>query len=167
MKRLKLNLQPLSDDAFSPFGDVIQRQGHHPKEINYGQTRKYVNLAQIDAADNDGAPVIHIYRSRPVTLPFRIEMMERHPLGSQAFHPLHNRPFPVIVAPASERLDVGAIQGFLTNGEQGINLHRGVWHHYQLTLGETSDYLVIDRSGPGDNTVETHLDIPLFIEDIY
>ncbi len=164
MKRIRLILQPLTEDDFSPFGEVIQKQGHFPKEINYGQTRKYANLARIDAADNNESPVVHIYRSRPVTLPFRIEMMERHLFGSQTFFPLHNRPFPVIVAPASEQLDLHSIQGFITNGEQGINLHRGVWHHYQLTLEQTSDYLVIDRSGPGDDTVEAHLEAPVFIE---
>ena len=167
MKRLKLILEPLTDDAFSPFGEVIQKQGHFPKEINYGQTRKYVNLARIDAADNEGSPVVHIYRSRPIALPFRIETMERHLSNSQAFFPLHNRPFPVIVAPPSEQLDIHAIQGFITNGEQGINLRKGVWHHYQLTLEQTSDYLVIDRSGPGEDTVETHLEIPLFLESIH
>ena len=163
MKPLKLILQNLTNEAFSPFGEVIQRQGHYPKEINYGQTRKYAHLAEIDADHGGGKPVVHIYRSRPVNLPFRIEIMEKHPLGSQAFIPLHNRPCPLIVAPPSERMDIDSIQGFMTNGEQGINLHKGVWHHYQITLGETSDYLVIDRSGSGNNLVEAPLEQPVFI----
>jgi len=167
MKRLELKLQPLTDEAFSPFGEVIQKQGHYPKEINYGQTRKFAHLAEIDSAEEGGKPVVHIYRSRPVSLPFRIEIMEKHPLGSQAFFPLHNRPFPLVVALPSEQLDIDSIQGFITNGEQGINLHRGVWHHYQITLEETADYLVIDRSGPGENLVEAHLEAPVFIEKPY
>ena len=166
VKRLRLNLQPLTDEAFSPFGEVIQKQGHYPKEINYGQTRKFAHLAEIDTGENEGKAVIHIYRSRPVSLPFRIEVMEKHPLGSQLFFPLHNRPFPLVVAPPSEQLDIESIQGFITNGEQGVNLHRGVWHHYQITLEESSDYLVIDRSGPGDNLVESYLDVPVFIEGV-
>jgi ureidoglycolate lyase len=166
MKTYRLNLKPLTGDSFAPFGDVIQKQGHYPEEINYGQTRKYANLAGIDTTDEGGETAVHIYRSRPVSLPFKIKVMECHPLGSQAFVPLHNRPFLVVVAPPAEQLDFKSIQGFFTNGEQGVNLHKGVWHHYQLSLEEISDYLVIDRSGPGNNRVEHHLEKTLFIEEL-
>jgi len=91
MKTYRLKLKPLTDDTFAPFGDVIQKQGHYPEEINFGQTRKYAGLVDIDANDENGKAAVHIYRSRPVSLPFRIEVMEYHPLGSQAFMPLHNR----------------------------------------------------------------------------
>ena len=91
--------------------------------------------------------------------------MEYHPLGSQAFIPLHSRPFLVIVAPAAEILLFESIQGFFTNGEQGVNLKKGVWHHYQLSLIENCDYLVIERKGPGVNTIEQHLDKALLIEE--
>jgi ureidoglycolate lyase len=165
MKTYRLNLKPLTSEAFAPFGDVIQKQGHYPEEINYGQTRKYARLAGIDANDEGGEAAVHIYRSRPVSLPFRIELMENHPLGSQAFMPLHQRPFLVVVAPAADRLEFKSVQGFFTNGEQGVNIHKGVWHHYQLSLDEISDYLVIDRSGPGNNRVEQHLEKALFIEE--
>jgi len=165
MKTYRLNLKPLTSEAFAPFGDVIQKQGHYPEEINYGQTRKYARLAGIDATDEGGEAAVHIYRSRPVSLPFRIELMENHPLGSQAFMPLHQRPFLVVVAPAADRLEFKSIQGFFTNGEQGVNIHKGVWHHHQLSLDEISDYLVIDRSGPGNNRIEQHLEKALFIEE--
>lgn len=165
MKTYHLHLKPLTQEAFAPFGDVIQKQGHYPEEINYGQTRKYAGLAQIDVADEEGTATVHIYRSRPVSLPFRVEVMEYHPLGSQAFIPLHQRPFLVVVAPPAEILDFDSIQGFFTNGEQGVNLKKGVWHHYQLSLLENCDYLVIERDGPGVNTIEQHLDKPLLIEE--
>lgn len=166
MKSYRLNLKPLTDEAFAPFGQVIQRQGHYPEEINYGQTRKYTDLARIDTADEEGRTAVHIYRSRPVSLPFRVEVLECHPLGSQTFIPLHNRSFLIVVAPPASKPEFKAIQGFFTNGEQGVNLHRGVWHHHQLTLEETSDYLVIERSAPGVNTIEQHLEQTLFIEEL-
>ena len=87
MKSCRLKLKPLTAEAFAPYGDVIQKHGSYPEEINYGQTRKYGDLAGIDTASYDGLPLVHIYRSRPVGLPYRIEVMERHPLGSQAFIP--------------------------------------------------------------------------------
>ena len=166
MKSYRLNLKPLTDEAFAPFGEVIQRQGHYPEEINYGQTRKYADLARIDTRDEEGRTAVHIYRSRPVSLPFRIEVLECHLLGSQAFIPLHNRPFLIVVAPPAASPEFKSIQGFFTNGEQGVNLHRGVWHHHQLSLEETCDYLVIERSAPGVNTIEQHLDKNLFIEEL-
>jgi ureidoglycolate lyase len=166
VKTYRLNLKPLTSEAFAPFGDVIQKQGHFPQEINYGQTRKYAGLAGIDVSAKDGSAALHIYRSRPIILPFRIEIMEYHPLCSQAFIPLHHRPFPIVVAPPAEPLDIKSVLGFITNGEQGINLHKGVWHHYQLSLDDISDYLVIDRRGPGQQTVEQHLEANLFIEVI-
>ena len=165
MKTFHLHLKPLTQEAFAPFGDVIQKQGHYPEDINYGQTRKYAGLAEIDVADEEGTATVHIYRSRPVSLPFRIEVMEYHPLGSQAFIPLHQRPFLVVVAPPAEILPFESIQGFFTNGEQGVNLKKGVWHHYQLSLLENCDYLVIERDGPGVNTIEQHLDKTLLIEE--
>ena len=165
MKTKALNLKPLTQEAFAPFGDVIQKQGHYPEDINFGRTRKYAGLAHIDVADEEGTATVHIYRSRPISLPFRIEVMEYHPLGSQAFIPLHSRPFLVIVAPAAEILSFESIQGFFTNGEQGVNLKKGVWHHYQLSLLENCDYLVIERKGPGVNTIEQHLDKALLIEE--
>ena len=161
MKPERLELEPLTAEAFAPFGEVIQRQGVNPEIINYGRTQKFADLARIDTADGSGETTVHLYRSQPVVLPFQIERMERHPLGSQAFMPLHQQPFPVIVAPPGDDPKVQAIRGFISNGEQGINLHKGVWHHYLISLTGTCDYLVIDRKGPHNNCQEWVLDRPL------
>jgi ureidoglycolate lyase len=154
-------LEPLTAKAFEPFGDVIQMQGVLPERINYGQTEKYADLAMIDASEDGGETSVHLYRSEPASLPLHIKQLERHPLGSQAFMPLHQRPFPVIVAPPDDQPEIEDIRGFITNGEQGINLRRGVWHHYQVSLEGICDYLVIDRGGPGDNFEEWVFDVPL------
>ena len=158
-----LVLEPLTEEAFAPFGEVIQRQGVTPQSIDYGRTQKFADLARIDTVEEGGEPTVHLYRSQAVTLPFQIKRMERHPLGSQAFMPLHQQPFPVIVAPPGDDPEIQAIRGFISNGEQGINLHKGVWHHYQVSLSGICDYLVIDRSGPQNNCEEWLLDRPLMI----
>ena len=164
---LELPLELLTSEAFAPFGEVIPLNGpaglSEGEDINYGLTRKFGDLARIDVAADGGRPAVHLYRSRPVTLPVRIEVMERHPLGSQAFIPLHRRPFIVIVAPPGDRPEPGAIRGFLTGGAQGVNLARGVWHHYQVSLDEVSDYVVIDRAGTGDNFEEQRIVPPLVL----
>ena len=159
----QLVLEPLTAEAFAPFGEVIQRQGVTPQSINYGRTQKFADLARIDTAEDGGETTVHLYRSQAITLPFLIERMERHPLGSQAFMPLHQQPFPVIVAPPGDEPEVQAIRGFITNGEQGINLHKAVWHHYQVSLAGIRDYLVIDRIGPHNNCEEWVLDQALMI----
>ena len=153
--------QPLTSDGFRPYGQVIETDGHVPQIINQGHTQKFANLADICVAE-DGNVQLSIYRSAAIKMPFSIRLMERHPLGSQLFYPLHTQPFPVLVAPANVLPDASNIQAFITNGRQGINLRANVWHHYQLTLGQSADYIVIDRDGPGDNYQEHHLP-----EDIY
>lgn len=156
-----IRAQALTAESFRPFGEVLETSGQVPEHINQGNTQKYANLADISIS-MDGKVQFSIYRSSAVELPFHIRLMERHPLGSQLFYPLHQQPFPVIVAPANAMPDAASIQAFITNGQQGINLHTNVWHHYQLTLGQASEYIVIDRQGPGNNYQEHRL-----YEDLY
>lgn len=142
--------EPLTKNAFLPFGDVLETDDIDPRIINFGNTQKFGKLAEV-THDDGGFAQISIYRSSAIKLPFRIQLVECHPLGSQAFYPLHHRPFPVVVARAGDVPGVADIRVFLSNGRQGVNLHTGVWHHYQLTLGQDYDYLVVDRGGEGDN----------------
>lgn len=138
--------EPLTKAGFSSFGEIIETDEQKFELINNGNTRKYANLATIDT-DSGSQTAISIYRSKAANLPIQLKMMERHPLASQAFFPLHNRPFPVVVAPPGAAPKPEELRAFLSNGYQGINLHAGVWHHYQISLGQESDYLVVDRAG--------------------
>ena len=164
MKPESLELQPLTAGAFEPFGEVIQRKGVAAEVINQGRTRKYANLTRVDTSQDGGETAMHLYRSTAISLPFLIERMERHPLGSQAFMPLQRRPFPVIVAPPGDHPRAEEIRGFISDGKQGINYRKGVWHHYQISLGGSADYLVLDRAGPGGNFEEWVLERPLLID---
>jgi len=160
---LKLAAQPLTQEGFAPFGEVIALSGKTAELINAGHTQKFTDLAKIDTDAEGGRTALHIYRSQPLLLPLEVSVMERHPLGSQAFMPLHHNPFMVIVAPAGDELEPAAVRAFLTDGQQGVNLRRGTWHHFQVSLQEVSDYLVIDRMGPGANFEERQLSPPLVI----
>ena len=164
MKAERLKLRPLTVEAFEPYGDVIQRTGVIPEIINNGRTEKYADLARIDT--NGGGTSVHLYRSQAATLPFLIERMERHPLGSQSFVPLHRGPFPVIVAPPGDNPDIQTIRGFISNGEQGVSFRKGVWHHSQISLDGVCDYLVIDRRGPEANCQDWVLERRLFIDGL-
>lgn len=152
-----IQTEPLTSEAFKPFGDVLETDGIAPELINRGSTQKFADQANITLSDG-GSAQISIYRSNAIELPFRIRMMERHLLGSQAFYPLHDRPFPIVVALPGTIPGPNTVRVFMSNGQQGVNIHPGVWHHYQLTLDKTSDYLVVDRAGPGDDCDEYHLE---------
>ncbi|MNF49861.1 Ureidoglycolate lyase [compost metagenome] len=157
MNGLQLIPMPLEREAFAPFGEVIEASDAAQHfTINAGNTERYHDLANIEPGAG-GRAIVSIFRGQPRQLPFRVEMMERHPLGSQAFVPLSGRPYLVVVAPAGPAPQVGDLRVFLARGDQGVNYAPGVWHHPLLALGEVSDFLVIDRSGPGDNCDEVEL----------
>lgn len=157
-----IELEPLQQSAFEPFGEVLETTGLKPEIINQGNTQKFADLARVTVG-NEGTVQISIYRSRVVSLPFRICQLERHPHHSQAFYPLHDRAFPVIVALGDTR--PGTLRAFLSNGQQGVNLHPGIWHHYQLTLEQESDYIVIDSVGSGDLCEEHRLEKEVLLTD--
>ena len=146
-----LTPRPLTRGDFAPFGDVIQA-GENGAEINDGTCLRFNDLARVET-DANGAAGLSVFRAAPRTLPMRIEMLERHPLGSQAFVPLTRTAFIVVVADAKNesRPDLQAVRAFKTAPGQGVNFHRGVWHHPLIALNETCDFLVADRIGPGDN----------------
>jgi ureidoglycolate lyase len=155
--RTELKPDPLSRTAFAPYGDVIEVSDDNERiAINYGLTERHHKLAAPDVAEGKGWPMISIFRSQPIQLPFKIQVMERHPLGSQAFMPLSGNRYLVVVAPAGD-LDVTLLRAFLVAPNQGVNYHKGVWHHYCLALQERSDFLVVDRGGEGQNCDEVKL----------
>ncbi|MBL0371027.1 ureidoglycolate lyase [Rhizobium sp. KVB221] len=148
-----LTIEPLSRAVFAPFGDVIEADPATMRLINSGTTERYHALGKAEAS-GDGAEVIfNLFRGQPRALPYAIDMMERHPYGSQSFQPLSGRPWLVVVA-EDEGGKPGLPQVFLARGDQGINYRANIWHHPLMALGETSDFLVVDRSGPEHNLEE-------------
>lgn len=157
MMTITLLPEPLTSETFAPFGEVIEASDAAQHfTINAGNTERYHDLAKIDPG-TDGRVIVSIFRGKPRTLPFAVEMMERHPLGSQAFIPMSDSPYLVVVAPAGEAPQAENLRVFLARGDQGINYARGVWHHPLLALDGISDFLVVDRSGPGANCDEVQL----------
>ena len=148
--------QPLTAEAFAPFGDLIEASDRAERiAINYGHTVRFNNLAEIDVADDGGHAIVSLFRGQPLDPPL-LKVFERHPQGSQAFVPLQGRPYFVAVAPAGV-FDPAAIQVFRATAAQGVNYRKGVWHHFLLAQTPDSDFLVIDRAGPGDNLDEIGL----------
>ncbi|GAA5167504.1 ureidoglycolate lyase [Viridibacterium curvum] len=152
-----LTIEPLTHEAFAPFGDVIEASDavrHFP--INAGNTERFHDLAKLEA--HDGRLIMSIFRGQPRALPFTISMMERHPHGSQAFVPMSGLPYLVVVARPGEAPTAGDLRCFLAKAEQGVNYAAGTWHHPLLALHAVSDFLVVDRSGSSPNCDEVMLD---------
>ena len=159
----RLAIKALTVERFAPFGDVIAvdtAARHFP--INGGTTERYHDLANLEAG-LDGKLIVSIFRGQPRELPFAVMMLERYPLGSQAFMPLVAQPYLVVVAPAGEAPEPDALRAFFAQPGQGVNYAPGVWHHPLLALNETCDFLVIDRSGPGNNCDEITLTEPCYL----
>ena len=151
----ELSPEPLTTEAFAPFGRVIEAGATAVKlDINEGHAVRYDALAEVDVADGGGRPVISLFRARPLG-EFVLKTFERHPLGSQSFVPLNGRPYLVAVAPPGA-FEPAAVRLFRAEGQQGVHYRKGTWHHFLLVL-EESDFLVVDRMGPGDNCEEVKL----------
>jgi ureidoglycolate lyase len=151
----ELTPEPLTAQAFTPFGNVIEASGDAARiDINQGHAIRYDRLADIDVADEGGTPIVSLFRAKPLA-ELVLESFERHPLGSQTFVPLNGRPYLVAVAPPGD-FDPAEIRLFRAEGHQGVHYRKGTWHHFLLVLGEC-DFLVIDRAGPGDNCEEVDL----------
>lgn len=148
----QITAQPLTAAAFAPFGDVLEATGDF-RLINEGLCRRHHDRAALDFGPEPGRAGISVFNAEPRRLPYEFTLVERHPEGSQAFLPLHQHPFLVIVAP-----DQGGTPGrplaFLTNGAQGINLHRGTWHGVLTPLHAPGLFAVVDRIGPTPNLQE-------------
>jgi|TARA_R100000789_G_scaffold79472_2_gene74682 ureidoglycolate lyase len=154
----KLVAEPLTREAFASFGDVIDPEGAESFPINQGRTERFHALAPVELLGEAGESVqgiLSIFRGQPLE-PLEVRLMERHPLGSQAFVPMNNCPFLAVVAPPGD-FDESEIRVFLVRGDQGLSYRAGTWHAPLLPLEPDSDYLVVDRQGPGNNCDEVPL----------
>lgn len=143
-----LTPEPLTPEAFAPFGDVLEATGEH-RLINAGLCRRHHDRATLDFGP-DARAGISIFQAEPRALPYSFDLIERHPDGSQAFLPMTEHPFLVIVATSPEAQP----RAFLTNGAQGINLHRGTWHGVLTPLHAPGLFAVVDRIGQTANLEE-------------
>ncbi len=155
-------IQPLTREAFAPFGDVIERDGAPNFPINAGKCTRFHDLAKIETTGEKARPMISLLRGEPYPLPLELGMVERHPLGTQAFIPLTGHPFLVVVA--EETPDgPGEPLAFRTAPGQGVNIGRNVWHGILTPLDGVSDFAVVDRGGEGVNLEEHFYEAPFLI----
>ncbi|HEY8945210.1 MAG TPA: ureidoglycolate lyase [Polyangiaceae bacterium] len=158
-----LRPEPLTRDAFAPFGQVIETAGAHHYPINAGNCERYHDLARVELGGVHPRPLISIIHGRHYALPLTLTMVERHPLGSQAFYPLSSHPFLVVVAPDESGMP-GTPRVFITDPGQGINIAMNTWHGVLTPLEADADFLCIDRGGEGNNLEEHVFETPWTVQ---
>lgn len=146
-----ISIEPLTAKSFAPFGDVIDANGDKPISINQGNCDRFHDLAALQF--EGGYAGVSVFKAKLRALPYKLDLMERHPLGSQAFIPMCQNGFLVTVAP-DDSGKPGKPRAFLTQVGQGINIHRNVWHGVLTPLVGTGLFAVVDRIGDGDNLQE-------------
>lgn len=142
---IKLDPQPLTSERFAPYGDVIEAAPMQTAAMNEARFERFDDLCGLDVGD--GRIAVSIARCRVATsMPYRVDMVERHPLGSQAFVPLQRCRMLLLVAPPGESIDASELRAFISNGRQGINYRRGTWHMPLIAFDEGNEFLIIDRA---------------------
>ena len=155
--KITINPKPITKENFSKFGDMITTSNIKPIEINEGYAKRFDGIANLNTSKDNGETIISIFSALKRAFPLKIDMMEKHPLGSQAFIPMKQTTFLVLVAPEGNKPNLNKIEAFIVPSEIGVNYNPGTWH-FPLIATENMNFLVVDRKGPGDNLVIEHLD---------
>jgi ureidoglycolate lyase len=160
---LELYPQPLTAAAFAPYGDIVESVDGQADAMNAERFQRFDDLCEVEA--NDGRIAISIARCQiATTLPHQVNMVERHPHGSQAFVPLTPCRMLVVVAPPAPRVYAADLRAFASNGKQGINYHRGTWHMPLIAFDAGQEFLIIDRLGVSPNCDVHELDEPVILQ---
>ena len=156
---MKITIYPksITKKKFSKFGDMITTDDIKPIEINNGYAKRFDGIANLDTSKDNGETTICIFSALKRSFPMKIDMMEKHPLGSQAFVPMKETTFLVFVAPKATKPNLHEIEAFVVPPGIGVNYNPGIWH-FPLISTEDMNFLVIDRKGSGDNLVIENLD---------
>jgi len=158
-----IDTAPLTATAFAPFGEVLSANGRPSFLINNDKCGRFHDLARPDiAGEGDGQVALSVFRAQAYQLPYVLDMVERHPLGSQAFVPMGDITY-LVIAAADENQRPRRPRAFLARPGQGVNFHRNIWHGVLTPLDKTADFVVIDRIGSGDNLQEFFFDTPYLI----
>ena len=150
--KIKISPKKVTKKNFKKFGQIIDTSKKKYFKINNGFAKRYDNLGKIDTSTKKGKTIISIFSAKKRNFPMKVDMMEKHPLGSQAFVPMKETSFLVFVAPKGERPNLKKIESFRIPKQTGINLNPGIWH-FPLISTKNMNFLVIDRKGKGNNLV--------------
>ena len=154
--KITVNPKLITKENFSKFGDMITTDDIKPLEINDGYAKRFDGIANLNTSKDNGETTICIFSALKRSFPMKIDMMEKHPLGSQAFVPMKETTFLVFVAPMGDKPNLNEAEAFIVPSGIGVNYNPGTWH-FPLIATEDMNFLVVDRKGSGDNLVIENL----------
>tara|TARA_E500000331_G_C16780241_1_gene507792 strand:+ start:50 stop:553 length:504 start_codon:yes stop_codon:yes gene_type:complete len=152
MTNLIIKPKPITKENFRKFGDMITTTDIKPIKINNGYAKRYDGIANLNTKKDNGESTISIFSALKRSFPMKVDMMEKHPLGSQAFVPMKETTFLALVAPEGNKPDISKVESFIISKGIGVNYNPGIWH-FPLISTEDMNFLVVDRLGDGDNLV--------------
>ncbi|MDY7229059.1 ureidoglycolate lyase [Hyalangium rubrum] len=164
--RAPLKAQPLTREAFAPFGEVIGSELAGGASANQGTATRYNHVAQLASSRPEARPNLAVFHSVPKALPFQVRLLERHPCSTQMFVPMACRRFLVVVCPddAQGEPDLAGLRAFLCGPGQGVNYRAGVWHHPIIALEGPADFLMLAwEDGSARDCEERPLTAPLLV----
>ena len=147
-----IKAKKITKKNFSKFGQIIDTSKKNPININNGYAKRFDNLINVDTSKKSGKAIVSIFNAKKRKFPMKIDMMEKHPLGSQAFIPMKDTKFLIFVAQKGDKPDINKIQSFVVPRQTGINYKTGIWH-FPLISTKNMNFLVVDRKGKGKNLV--------------
>jgi len=147
---MNLQIKKISKDNFSKYGQLVSTKDIESQNINEETTKSFYDLVNIEIYGDDKKCRVNIFKSIKRNFPLEVNMLENHPLSSQAFIPLQKTNFIVVVAPISSEPDINLIETFLISPEEGINFKPKVWH-FPLIATENSNFLTIDKKDSANN----------------
>jgi|TARA_Y100000022_G_C13117019_1_gene313969 ureidoglycolate lyase len=150
--KIKIKPKKINKKNFNKFGQIIDTSKKKYFKINNGYAKRYDNLGKINTSSKNGKTIVSIFSAKKRRFPMKIDMMEKHPLGSQAFIPMNETSFLVFVAPKGNKPDLKKIESFRIPKQTGINLNPGIWH-FPLISTKDMNFLVVDRKGKGNNLI--------------
>lgn len=132
IRTICLEVQPMTREAFAPYGELIGERGPIEIDLDGGQS----------------SVVAQTVEKRPMVFDF----LGRHRRTEQVFSPLGGAKSILAVAMPSEgdSPDPNKMAAFLVDGSCAFKLHRGTWHTSAFPLKDHASFLVVDREGTLD-----------------
>lgn len=155
-----LHATPITADAIAGLAELIEAAGPADKQINKGLCGRFHDRANLDIEGETG---ISVFQSVSFSMPFRMEMMERHPHGSQAFLPMQQGEYLVVLADDKDGKP-DAPRAFIAGPGQAVNIGRNVWHGVLCPLSDPGLFMVVDRVTDSPNLEEHWFDEPYLID---
>ncbi|MBX5484462.1 MAG: ureidoglycolate lyase [Myxococcaceae bacterium] len=165
---MDLRLEPLSHEAFVPFGQVISAGRGAGASANQGTAVRFDRAAELANLRPTATPNLAVFRSLPQALPFEVKLLERHVWSTQAFLPLRCVRFLVCVAPTLPNglPDLTGLRAFVCGPGDGVNYRPGTWHHPIIALDGPAEFAMLAwEDGTAGDCEERPLKEPVRVVD--